>query len=386
MRRCETRAYQVIQRLGEEKSSVVLSCRTILGAFLLTAMPVAQAASESLPGCALKYADSEIERLKCYDQLAAPELSGAALPSNGSVASGKAETGGADSAQTVAGEKSIIERSYLTRLWNLDDLSNLDPSRLGRLQPHRLNYLLLRKTNNPNNLPGSPPAGHKTLTPYDMDSSEAKFQLSLKADIGSQQQIDLLGIKTFRLWIAYTQQSNWQIFNARNSSPFRETNYEPELIATFGTGHTAGLKLINLGWVHQSNGRPLPESRSWNRLYLQGGWEWENNTSFMVRGWKRIAENPVNDDNPDIASHIGRAELVARWEPGDKSQAVAFLLRNNLGRKHNRSYVQIDWATPAKFGNAARVHVQVTSGYGESLIDYNHRQTTFGLGFSFREW
>jgi len=209
--------------------------------------------------------------------------------------------------------------------------------------------------------------------------------LSFKADIGSQQQIDLLGIRTFRLWLAYTQQSNWQIFNSKNSSPFRETNYEPELIATLGTGNPTGLKLINLGWVHQSNGRHLPESRSWNRLYLQGGWEWNNNTSFLLRGWKRLYESPSNDDNPDITGYIGKADLLARWEPVDKSQAVAVLLRNNLNNP-NRGFVQIDWATPVKFGNAARVHVQITSGFGESLIDYNHSQTTFGLGFSFREW
>ncbi len=62
------------------------------------------------------------------------------------------------------------------------------------------------------------------------------------------------------------------------------------------------------------------------------------------------------------------------------------LLRSNLDTDHNRGLIQLDWATPAKFGNAARIHVQITSGYGESLIDYNYRQTTLGLGISFRDW
>ena len=355
-------------------------------------IPEADAGAEIFIQCAQKYPDSEIERLKCYDGVVVSEpaftpplLPGNTIPEKTSPGK-KGEAGSAPSMPPKAAPESSAERSYFTRAWNLDNLSNLDPSKLGRVQPYRQNYLILRKTNSPNARPGSPLADHNSFVPYDMDSGEAKFQLSFKADVGSQQHIDFLGIKTFRLWIAYTQQSYWQIFNTRNSSPFRETNYEPELIATLGTGNTAGLKLINLGWLHQSNGRPLPESRSWNRLYLQGGWEWNNNTSFLVRGWKRISEKPEKDDNPDIVDYMGRFDLVARWEPMDKSQAIAVLLRNNLSGKPNRSFVQIDWATPVKFGNAARVHAQITSGYGESLIDYNYRQTTFGLGFSFREW
>jgi len=210
--------------------------------------------------------------------------------------------------------------------------------------------------------------------------------LSVKADIGDQRNIDFMGIKTFRLWGAYTQQSDWQMFNTRSSSPFRETVYEPELIATLGTGNVSGLKLINLGILHQSNGRPLPESRSWNRVYVLGGMEWNDMTSVLLRGWWRMPEDPAKDDNPDISDYLGRADLVIRWEPRDKSQAVAMLLRNNLSIKNNRGYAQIDWATPVRFGSAARMHIQITSGFGESLIDYNHRQNTFGLGFSFREW
>lgn len=335
---------------------------------------------------AQNFPDSETERLKCYDK---GVVSGTAItplcPEN-TVPCEKSEAGSPSAMPSNTDPDRGAGRSYFTRSWNLDDLSNPDPSRLGRLQPHRQNYLIVKKTTSPNNLPGSPLADHNTLAPHDLDEAEAKFQLSFKADIGSQQQIHLLGIETLRVWVAYSQQSTWQIFNTRNSSPFRETNYEPELIATLGTGNSNGLKLLNLAWVHQSNGRPLPESRSWNRLYLQGGWEWSNNASFLARVWRRISEEPVKDDNPDIADYVGRADLVARWEPMGKSHSLAILMRNNLSRKDNRGFVQIDWATPAKFGNAARLHVQITSGYGESLIDYNYRQTTLGLGFSFREW
>lgn len=358
-----------------------------LSAVLCVAIvPTVHAGSETFLQCAQKFPDSEIERLKCYDGVVASEPAFTPLFPENTIPDKEAEASPTPAMPTEAVPKISAERSYFTRAWNLDDLSNLDPSKLGRLQPHRQNYLIVRRTNRPNTLPGSPLADHNTLTPNDQYAGETKFQLSFKADIGSQQQINFLGINTFRMWVAYSQQSHWQIFNTRNSSPFRETNYEPELIATLGTGNATGLKLINLGWMHQSNGRPLPESRSWNRLYLQGGWEWNTTTSFLARGWRRISENPEKDDNPDISGYAGRADLVARWEPMDKSQAVAILLRNNLSGKQNRSFVQLDWATPAKFGNAARVHVQITSGYGESLIDYNYRQTTLGLGFSFREW
>ena len=110
--------------------------------------------------------------------------------------------------------------------------------------------------------------------------------------------MDFLGIKTFRLWGAYTQQSYWQAFSIGNSAPFRETVYEPELIGTFGTGYRSGLKFINLGFVHQSNGRSLPDSRSWERVYALGGWEWNDTTSIMLRAWKRLPENPCDRRQP----------------------------------------------------------------------------------------
>jgi len=348
--------------------------------------------SDAFAECAKHFSSNAEERLKCFDNaLSMPVTGGAAIEVSSAVpVRAESEAVSADRpAQSVldvgASGVTAVRRTYLTRVWNLDNRAHRDQSGLDRLQLHRQNYLIVRKSTNPNNMPTSPGINNLGVTANDIDALEAKFRLSFKTSMYTNTDLDLWGFKTLRLWGAYTQQSSWQVFNTRNSSPFRETNYEPELIAAFATGKESGWKLLNLGLSHQSNGRPNPESRSWNRVYLQGGWEWDN-TSLLARAWWRVPENILKDDNPDIVHYMGHAEVVARWEPDDKSQAVLVAIRNNLNINQNIGFVQVDWSLPVALGTAARLHAQFTSGYGESLIDYNHRQHTLGLGFSFREW
>ena len=350
-----------------------------VGLMLLTSVFCMNASAEdAFSVCAKKFPNNNDERLKCFDSAVAQvSFVSEQLP--------------AVSAPVQPKEVEVVRiatadtRSYLTRAWNLDNRTHRDPSSLDRLQPYRQSYLLMRESSNVNRQPVSPAINHFAAAPYDMDAMEAKFQLSFKTDIGTQRDLDILGLKTLRIWGAYTQQSHWQVLNTRNSSPFRETNYEPELIATFGTGRDSGWKLLNLGMVHQSNGRANPESRSWNRMYAQGGWEWDN-FSLLARGWWRIPENAATDDNPDILHYMGHGDLIARWEPVSKSQSIALLLRNNLSFSQNAGFVQLDWSMPIPLGHAARLHTQMSNGYGETLIDYNHRQSTLGMGVSFREW
>ncbi len=328
------------------------------------ALPASYAASDDLLRCARMTDDHA--RLQCYDSFSTTPA--AAVPTG------------------TAALQAENDRSYLNRAWDLDNKDDdLLGDKLSPLRPYRSNYLIARKTTEPNRLPSSPAPGHSSATPADMDGSELKFQISQKAKILNSRSWHFMGFTSFRLWGAYTQQSSWQAFNSQDSSPFRETNYEPELIATLGTGNQYGLKLVNLGLVHQSNGRDQPDSRSWNRAYLQGGWETDT-LSALVRGWWRMPENESQDDNPDIEDYVGRAEIALRWAPLDDSQVINLILRNNLRSESNRSFVQLDWATPVTLNQSARLHLQFTSGYGESLIDYNYRQTTVGLGVSFRDW
>ena len=194
-----------------------------------------------------------------------------------------------------------------------------------------------------------------------------------------------IGVDSVRLWFGYTQRVNWQVYNTRNSRPIRETNYEPEAILTFGTGNEGnGFKLINLGLVHQSNGRTESDSRGWNRVYGQGGWEWDR-LSMLARLWYRIPESG-NDDNPDIKDYLGRGDLVTRYQTAG-GYVTSMLVRHSLQSIPGRGFVQLDWATPLlKTLGVARFHVQLSSGYGETLIDYNHKQNTIGVGVSFGDW
>ena len=293
------------------------------------------------------------------------------------------ETGRLACFDRITGQR-FADRTFLTRAWDLDGNGNPDKEGLRRLEPYRKNYLMVHHTTNINTQPTSPAPLHSILTPYAYQPNELKFQFSAKSEVGDFRNINFWYFRDFRLWAAYTQLSFWQLFNGQESSPFRETNHEPELIGTFGTGNDQGWKLLNLGFVHQSNGKPNPDSRSWNRIYLQGGWEWDE-FYLMSRHWWRIRETVLQDDNPDILNFVGSSELEAHWSP-DREDEVTLLLRSNLSADHPRGYAELNWSTPVHIGHLSRLSLQISSGYGSCLIDYNYPQTGIGMGLTFKEW
>ena len=238
------------------------------------------------------------KRWECFDDIRAAASGGESAPSRQSSTpeNGSPEYAGKippDQSKTVCSDSG---RAYLARTWHLggcgdaqlttdsgndkaDSNKNktIAPS-FHTLIPHRQSYFIFREASRTNKNPFSPTNGIASYS-YDIDPLEAKFQLSFKAEV--PENVNPFS-RFIRLWGAYTQQSNWQMLNSRNSSPFRASNYEPELIATYETEQGSPLKLVNFGLVHQSNGQAVSESRSWNRLYVQGGWEWENRRTVSV--------------------------------------------------------------------------------------------------------
>ena len=185
--------------------------------------------------------------------------------------------------------------SHLSDAWKLGR-KQAGSRRLTDIVSYRPSYILSRWSSSPNTQPSSPAPGRESLPRQDLDRNELKLQVSFKTELVSRQAFERirvtpllrpLGVDSVRLWFGYTQRMNWQVYNARNSRLLRETNYEPEAILSFGNGNEGdGFKLFNLGLAHESNGREASESRGWNRLYAQGGWEW-GQLSMLARTWYR---------------------------------------------------------------------------------------------------
>ncbi len=266
----------------------------------------------------------------------------------------------------------------LAQSWDLDAK---DPRAPFELRTYKPMYLLAAThTNRTNAQPASQNPANVQVAPLPIDATEAQFQLSFKTKVWDR----ILG-DTGSLWMGYTQSSRWQVYNSAASRPFRETNYEPEAMFVMDApGEFLGWKSVMTGVSinHQSNGRARPLSRSWNRLIAQWGLE-KGDSMILLRPWWRIPERAADDDNPRIQDYVGRAEVIFAHRFG--GHVVSVQGRHSLRTGDNsRGSMKLEWSIP--LSGYLKAHLSLFSGYGESLIDFNHRQTVFGAGVSLVEW
>ncbi|WP_394131987.1 phospholipase A [Shewanella maritima] len=250
------------------------------------------------------------------------------------------------------------------------------------ITPHKANYLLpVTYQTRPNSHPFEIKYPDEDIA---VDEMEAKFQISFKFPLW----YNVFG-DNGHLFFAYTNQSYWQVYNKDASSPFRETNHEPEMFMLFNNDwEVAGLtnSFWGFGIVHQSNGQSQILSRSWNRIY--GTMVFDRGPfALALKAWWRIPEDekedptdPRGDDNPDIGDYMGNFELTGVYGLGD--HRFTMLLRNNLS-SDNRGAVEVTWSYPI-IGNL-RLYTQYFNGYGESLIDYNHHNQRIGIGVALND-
>ena len=382
-------AFKSIERTTLQLSMMMLSSLYVANVHAVN--PESLIAPASPEACVAL--ESNADRLVCYDTLfKVPEAAKTALLSERQAANELAPeptqpatlkekiSHGVSNIFAVEGPAINPNTSLLDKRWELSTASKLGT---WNIRAHQPVYLMPGFWTSDKNERPSSPNENNTVPVGDeqkLTSMEAKFQLSLKTKA-----VESLFGDNGDIWLGYTQSSHWQVYNGDESRPFRETNYEPEASLIFRTNYEIlGLnaRLLGLTFNHQSNGRADPLSRSWNRIMFNVGFE-RDNFALMLRPWYRMEEDAKDDNNPDIKNYMGRGDLTAfyRWNDHDFS----LMLRHSLkGGDDAHGAAQFDWAFP--ISGKLRGYVQLFDGYGESLIDYNHRATYVGVGVSLMNW
>lgn len=273
--------------------------------------------------------------------------------------------------------EAFVSTDLIGRFWELGkdqkrgifDLRTFHPN---FILPAHYSSSVNRQPSSPTRGPGTPLENYQP--------TEVKLQLSLRTKIFEDILLD------GDIWVAYSQASLWQAWNSNESSPFRSTNYKPEVFYVlpwkekwdFFPGN-ARVRFAKAGFAHESNGQREPDSRSWNYFYVGGAAEW--GPVIWESTWKqRVNETGDDDDNPDLVRYRGNFENRFSWR---NSLSTYSLTRITREFSWDKGSWQFDFTHPVNSDkpDGLRFYIQFFSGYGETLLDYNHRQNRIGIGF-----
>lgn len=220
------------------------------------------------------------------------------------------------------------------------------------------------------------------------DSPNAKFQFSFKYQLVDARSglAKQAGFVT-NMFFGFTQTSLWDW--ERESAPFEDSSYKPELMFQFNRLAQAGEADwfcfdLQTGVMHESNGRDGANSRSLNLAYLRPklsfGQEGDWLLTLAPRAWFYVGDL---EDNPDLERYRGYADVRATiGAPGGIE--LAALVR--VGDEFDRGSLQLDLTFPLHqirwVGFTWYLQAQYFTGYGESLLHYNERSEAFRIGFS----
>ncbi len=202
----------------------------------------------------------------------------------------------------------------------------------------------------------------------------------------------------WNLFFAYSHKAIWQIYDHENSRPFREHNYNPELFLEWD--RIKWIDDLRLGLIeHESNGEklryaddgsPVNYSRTWNRVYVFGQTSIAPAVNLGLKLWAVTDSDDPEEgsfivDNSDIQGYMGSGELTI--DLGTFPKQLSIMVRN--GWKRDTKTIRVDARMPLHLltgltDRGLDIFIQLFSGYGDTLIDYNRKISRFSAGLAFR--
>ncbi|MBN2694429.1 phospholipase A [bacterium] len=210
--------------------------------------------------------------------------------------------------------------------------------------------------------------------------NQVKFQFSFKYRVVSQ------------LYFGFTQLSVWDLWNISQSSPFEESNYNPEF---FFISELSKSQTLIIGFEHISNGQSKDSgnSRGVNLPNIILHSKWFSFLEQKVKLWFYFEDiidyfNLIDDsllENKDIAEYLGYGEIWFNFFIS-KYFNIEMMLRKGISKNIKQGAIQIgiDFQIPfiflIKYNLNPKFYFEWFAGYGETLLQYNKGEIQYRLG------
>lgn len=186
------------------------------------------------------------------------------------------------------------------------------------------------------------------------------------------------------LYFAYSQLMFWDFYD--DSSPFRDSNYRPELFYRFLEHESSFVSSLDAGYMHLSNGRDEADSRSLERIFLRSNMLFkfaERQLGFIFTGQYLFDEDKTNKD---IVNYIGNWEAIIYLSKlfSFESSYTDLEIRTYAGSSVyniDQGAVQVGLIhrfVTDEFNPA--IYLQYFEGYAEDLLFYNRKRSRIRLG------
>ena len=201
------------------------------------------------------------------------------------------------------------------------------------------------------------------------NTADAMFQISIRHRLTKS----ILPFGTFA-YLTYTQKSFWNIY--AESSPFRDTNYNPGVGLAKVILHKN--RLLGVAFMqikHESNGREKEESRSWNYLSLAA--KYYINPQFNISGefWIPYVDG---DNNKDLLDYKGLGQINVSLTDARQKWWLEMQLNQRKGFGNINTIASIAFKV-SKSSNQY-LFLRFQDGYGDSLLDYNKYSMNVRIG------
>ncbi|NOZ65357.1 MAG: hypothetical protein GXP00_02480 [Alphaproteobacteria bacterium] len=221
---------------------------------------------------------------------------------------------------------------------------------------------------------------------YGTSPANAKFQISFKYRlINPHSELTRKIPWTSRFHLGYTQTAYWDL--SSESRPFADITFQPALFYLYELENPAFLPSaryfsVLTGVQHQSNGKGGLDSRSLNFGYIEPRATFsigdDMQLDLRARAWVFLGDR---SDNPDIGDFRGNG-LISVGIGRPNGWMLTSELRGNPGTGKGNIKVNLSYPLNRILSRDLYFFGQLYSGYGESLINYNRKDTRLRFGIA----